>query len=205
MKLLIRPTNAEPRPFERYTSASSRHGAGQLAKLPDKQSGSAPPGFLLICKSLAMLVDVKSLPLGPWVTWQGTPKGLHQTLCPLCYGEPSLSPCLQCANDFQNMVSGELQDPSQPYPSWIQQLYRTQSRFRVLPWVVRFGNRPLCSAALKVCKLLGNAESNGLIQFGCLLIMLSGVIIVEILKTTHHCFNCSNPLSSRLGVEACDF
>jgi hypothetical protein len=44
-----------------------------------------------------------------------------------------------------------------------------------------------------------------LIQFGCLFIMLSGVIIVEIPKTTHHCFNCSNPLSSGLGVEACDF
>ena len=40
-------------------------------------------------------------------------------------------------------------------------------------WMVRLRNRHLCSAALmKVLELLGNVESNGLIQFRCLFIML---------------------------------
>ena len=40
---MLRPTNAEPRPLERYTSSYSRHSASQFAKLPDKQSGPASP------------------------------------------------------------------------------------------------------------------------------------------------------------------
>jgi hypothetical protein len=69
LKFLIGPTHAVSWPFERYTSSLSRNSASQLAKILDKQPRLLSSGFQLIWKSLTILMDVKDLPLRPWIAW----------------------------------------------------------------------------------------------------------------------------------------
>ena len=56
-----------------------------------------------------------------------------------------------------------------------------------------FWNRHLSSALAEVIELLGNAMRDGLVKFGCLLIMLSGSIVVKLLESIHHSFYGFNP------------
>ena len=68
-----------------------------------------------------------------------------------------------------------------------------------------FWNRHLSNALVEVLELLGNAARDGLVKFGCLLIMLSGSIVVELSESIHHSFYGFNPPDNGFGTGASGF